>query len=122
MVMIKRSLIPIAILFMLSGCAVMQDQRAELIVAQRSFIAVVNSLVELRDADMFSEKEVENIGELIYLGDDLLDKWTESVLDGERPPRVISLFNDVLRMLFNYRVKENDSELRINYPSSKSRI
>lgn len=99
---IKRILLPMAVMLLMSGCAVMEDPKAELLIAQRSFIAVVNSLSELRDADAFDEEELVSITKLILSGDRLLDMWTEEVIN-ERTFDASDVFYHVLGELIEHR-------------------
>lgn len=109
MVMIKRILIPMAIALLMSGCATIEDPKAELIIAQRSFIAVVNSLSDLRDAEAFDDDEIENITKLILSGDRLLDMWMEHVILEGDAFDAEDVFYHVLGELIEYR-KEGDQD------------
>lgn len=105
MVMIKKFLIPMMLMFMLSGCAALQDQKVELLIAQRSFIAVVDSLSKLNAEGAFSDKEAEIIGELIYKADGILDEWVDAVLDEKPLPQSVHVFNLVMIKLLEYNEK-----------------
>ncbi len=108
MVMIKKLLLPMAMMIMLScpGCVVMQNPRAELLIAQRSFVTVVESLAELRAAEMFSDEEVERISELIHSASGLLDEWADSIIKGEKSYQKGGSFIFILKNLIYYIEKE----------------
>ena len=99
---IKRLLPLIISMMILSGCATMEDPKAELLIAQRSFIAVVNSLSELRDADVFDEEELVNISKLVLSGDRLLNMWMEEVIN-ERTFDASDAFYHVLGELIEHK-------------------
>ena len=100
---IKRLLPLMVSMMMLSGCAMMEsDPKAELLIAQRSFIAVVDSLSELRDADVFDEEELVSITKLILSGDRLLDMWVEEIIN-ERAFDGSDVFYHVLGELIEHR-------------------
>ena len=101
--MIKRLLPLIVSMMILSGCATISgNPRAELIVAQRSFIAVVNSMSTLREAGRLDDEEIENITKLILSGDRLLDMWTGLVLRGVDPANASDVFYHVLGELMSF--------------------
>lgn len=102
--MVKK-LIPLSLILMLIGCVVMSDPRAELLVAQKSFITVVNSLSDLKEADVFDDNEIDDITKLIDMGDELLGDWTIAALEGKEYPKAIKLFNAILDQLIDYKEK-----------------
>jgi hypothetical protein len=104
MEMMRRKLLPLmAGLILLSGCATMDDPRAELLIAQRSFIAVVNSLSDLKDTETIDGDDVITITSLIHAGDEVLDDWTALIIEEKRSPRVIETFHYILEKLIDYR-------------------
>jgi len=105
---IKRLLPLIVSMLILSSCATIDDPKMDLIIAQRSFTAVVDSLSELRASDAFEEDEIINITKLILSGDRLLDMWTEQVIK-EEPFDAADVFYHVLGELIEYKNRgEND--------------
>lgn len=110
--MIKRLLPLVMSMMILSGCAMVEhDPKAELIIAQRSFIAVVNSLSNLREADVFDESEVINITKLVLTGDRLLDMWAELVMNGKSPSDASDVFYHILGELMEFKNRGEEDGL-----------
>jgi len=87
------------------GCETFKsDPKVELLAAQKTFIATVDSLTTLHRAGKISEEEVKQLTVLIHKGQDYLIEWELALKAGNTRPDAISLFQTVLDQLLEYEL------------------
>ena len=83
----KLKIVFIALLiFVMSSCRTVQDERINLNMAQKSLKATVKSLTTLRKAKKLSESDIANIDRFIDLTNDNLKVWEKAILAGQNRP------------------------------------
>lgn len=102
------------ILFLLFGLLIIPscqttNPKNDLLFAQNAFLRTVNSLTILKDAGEFDEGEIAKITALINSGDKILDKWTDTVLEGSTT-NLADTFETILTELIAYKTKGEDDE------------
>lgn len=96
--MTKVQLLIVSLLLMSCvGCQTLEtlqsDPAAELHAAQISFKGTIRALIELRDAGLFDDGELERISGLIYSCQALLEQWERALF--EEPPKAeLRYFNE----------------------------
>jgi hypothetical protein len=95
----KTPLTIISLLLIISGCALQQSPRAELVAGYTAFNATVETLTELRNNDQLGVDEIEDLTALIHLGMRYLTEWEQAVLMGEKNPKAIAGFKFVMEQL-----------------------
>jgi len=92
-----------------SGCMSQQNPRADLVASQKIFVATVDSLTVLIEADKFTSEEVNQIVLLASIGRDYLGQWEIEVKAGRDGPNIVQSFRVVLNKLIEYQLqKEGD--------------
>jgi hypothetical protein len=100
----------IALIFvlLLSACSpvLKQQPNAKLLAAQKTFVAVVNSLTILQNAGKFSTEETEQIAILIHSGEAYLIEWENALKDNKVSSILFYIegFNIVLQALVDYQL------------------
>ncbi len=93
-----------ALLLFAPGCQLFQTSpRAELVAAEKTFSATVDSLTALQQAGKFSVQETGQITILVHEGKQYLDQWHAAVLAGQSRPDVIQSFRVVLDALIEHQ-------------------
>lgn len=103
-------LIMYAVALCLSGCDLGDSPKAQLLAAQKSFTAVVESLTEIRRAGKMSDKDYNAVAVLIHSGDDILKKWEASVKSGTPSVNAYKEFDAVLRRLISFKTQYDISD------------
>lgn len=102
----KRKIVMLMCLVLVSGCVTQGlSPRAELKFAQLTFLRTVNSLTILREADKFSDEDVEKIKVVIATGDKLLDNWTNAIIEKKPALNAFDTFSLIFEELIEYKVK-----------------
>ena len=97
----------------LSGCAqeIQQNPKAELLIAQKTFVSVVNSLTILQQAGKFDKNETKEITKIIHTGYEFLVRWESALLTGQDVFWMNDKFRDIAIQLIEYQLgKESDNE------------
>jgi len=91
----------IALSLLLGGCGAewREDPKAELLVAQKTFTAVVNAMTDLRRAGKLNDDDVKIVAELILTAQEELHRWQAAVEAGQPPPTTLEGFRAVLARL-----------------------
>ena len=92
-----------------SGCiSQTENPRANLIAQQKVFVATVDSLTVLLEADKFTEQEANEIGIFIKLGGQYMTQWAASVKAGQSNPGIVQSFQVVLNKLIEYQLSKGE--------------
>jgi hypothetical protein len=97
--------IPFMLMTLVNGCAVLEnierDPKAEFQTAAIIYSAVVETLVILKSQGVFSEDEIEKIGEVLMYVDGLMNVWYQAILleDFENIPKYQSNFEKAIEVL-----------------------
>lgn len=87
------------------GCETFQqDPRAELLAAQKTFSATVDSLTVLHRAGKINQEDTQMLTVLIHQGQDYLIAWEEALKAGNPKPDVIWEFQKILDKLIDYQL------------------
>jgi len=104
----QKTKILIALLFCTTiGCnTLQQDPRAELVAAQKTFAATVDSLTAMQKLGKFTPEEKQQLTVLIHQGQDYLEQWQVAVITGQARPDVIQIFQDILDKMIEYKISK----------------
>ncbi len=96
-----------ALVLFAPGCQVFQaNPRAELLAAEKTFSATVDSLTALQRAGQLTAQETAQITILVHQGKQHLDQWHAAVLAGQVRPDVIESFQVVLDALIQHQAQK----------------
>ena len=100
-----------ALLFVLGCTPAFQDNpRAKLLIAQKSFASVVETLTVMKQLDKLDEDDIQKIDVLIHEGQIYLESWYVAVIDGKDKPGVELQINRILQQLIEYEIRQGDGE------------
>ena len=96
-------------MLMTSGCiSQTENPRANLVASQKVFVATVDSLTVLLEADKFTAEEANEIGIFINLGGQYMTQWAASVKAGQSNPGIVQSFQVVLNKLIEYQLSKGE--------------
>ena len=90
------------------GCSTvsLDDERANLVIAQKTYVATVRSLTKAYDAGFIEEDLVEHISNLVNSVDANLLLWEEALLRGDTAPELADLIKTNLALLSEFLIED----------------
>jgi hypothetical protein len=93
------------------GCNTFSNNpKAELLAAQKTFTATVNSLTVMHKAGKISDEEAAQLTVLIHQGQGYLIAWEDALKAGNPRPDVIPKFKAVLDKLLDYEIAKEGGD------------
>ncbi len=101
----KTTLLTLSLLVL--GCATIPPMtpKEHFQATQKAFLATIQTLKILKDADKFTGAEVIRIGNLIRAGDRAMDLWYEALQEGQTNINAIDALEAILEELIAYQKK-----------------
>ena len=98
-------------LLLASGCiSQTENPRANLVASQKVFVATVDSLTVLLEADKFTAEEANEIGIFINLGGQYMTQWAAAVKAGQSNPGIVQSFQVVVNKLIEYQIMKGGAQ------------